>query len=133
MEYDRLREENSVLEAKINSWKADLNNTVRIYQSFVDRNVELRKREDELALSINGLEAREAELRKTTTELQQQFTELHENNIDNVNLEIKQDDVVSTNDVSTPQVQAQVDPSFKIPFDTGNLFQRWGSFRDPQE
>ena len=34
LEYDRLKEEKSSLEAEINSWKAELSNTVRIYQDF---------------------------------------------------------------------------------------------------
>ena len=54
LEYDRLKEEKSSLEAELNSWKAELNNTVRTYQDFCDRNLKLKKREDELQqLSIN--------------------------------------------------------------------------------
>ena len=55
LEYDRLKEE-KIHRAELNSWKAELNNTVRTYQEFVDRNIELKKREDELQHSINELE-----------------------------------------------------------------------------
>ena len=34
LEYDRLKEEKSSLEAELNSWKAELSNIVRIYQAF---------------------------------------------------------------------------------------------------
>ena len=34
LEYDRLKEEKSSLEAELNSWKAELSNAVRIYQQF---------------------------------------------------------------------------------------------------
>ena len=66
LEYDRLKEEKSLLEAELNSWKAELSNTVRTYQDFCDRNLELKKREDELQLSITELEAKEAELNESS-------------------------------------------------------------------
>ena len=56
LEYDRLKEEKSSLEAELNTWKAEISNAVRIYQRFCDRNLELKKREDELQHSINELE-----------------------------------------------------------------------------
>ena len=68
LEYDRLKEEKSSLEAELNSWKAELSNTVRIYQGFCDRNLELKKREDELQHSINELDAKKTELQETTTD-----------------------------------------------------------------
>ena len=68
LEYDRLKEEKSSLEAELNSWKAELSNTVRTYQDFCDRNLELKKREDELQLSINELEAKEAELNESSSQ-----------------------------------------------------------------
>jgi hypothetical protein len=68
LEYDRLKEEKSSLEAELNSWKAELSNTVRIYQGFCDRNLELKKREDGLQLSIKELEAKEAELNKSSSQ-----------------------------------------------------------------
>ncbi|MGH9975869.1 MAG: hypothetical protein ACRD8Z_08560 [Nitrososphaeraceae archaeon] len=49
LEYDRVKEE-------LNSGKAELGNIVRTYQHFVDRNIALKKREDELQLSINELD-----------------------------------------------------------------------------
>ena len=65
LEYDRLKEEKSSLEAELNSWKAAVSNEVRIYQGFCDRNLKLKNREDELQLSINELEAKKVELQKT--------------------------------------------------------------------
>jgi hypothetical protein len=69
-----LTEKSSFLQHILNSWKAGLNNEVRVYQDFCDRNIVLKNREDGLKLYINGLEAREAELQKTTTELEQRFS-----------------------------------------------------------
>ena len=68
LEYDRLKEEKSSLQAEINSWRTKLNNIARTYQQFVDRNIELKKREDELQLSINQLEAKEAELNESSSQ-----------------------------------------------------------------
>ena len=68
LEYDRLKEEKSSLEAELNSWKAELSNTVRTYQDFCDRNLKLKKREDELQLSINELEAKKAELNESSSQ-----------------------------------------------------------------
>jgi hypothetical protein len=56
------------LEGELNSWKAEISNAVRIYQGFCDRNLELKNREVELQLSINGLEAKEAELNKSSSQ-----------------------------------------------------------------
>jgi uncharacterized protein YlxW (UPF0749 family) len=110
LEYDRVKEEKSLLEAELNSWKAELSNTVRTYQDFCDRNLKLKKREDELQLSINKLEAREKELQKTTTEFQQHVSRLTENNAYNTHLnqEVKQEGIISTNDVSIPPLNAAV-------------------------
>jgi hypothetical protein len=55
LEYDSLKDE-------INSLKAEMHNSVRIYQQFVDRNVALKRREVELQLNVNELEAKEDEL-----------------------------------------------------------------------
>jgi hypothetical protein len=54
--------------AELNSWKVEISNTVRTYQQFCDRNLELKKREDELQLSINELEAKEAELNESSSQ-----------------------------------------------------------------
>ena len=64
LEYDRLKEEKNSLQAELNSWKAELSNAVRIYQDFCDRNLELKKREDELQHSVNKLEARRVNYRR---------------------------------------------------------------------
>ena len=73
---DRLNEEKSSLEAEISSRRAELNNIARTYQQFCDRNLELKKREDELQYSINELEAKESELQRTISGLKQQLSEL---------------------------------------------------------
>ena len=99
LEYNRVKEEKSSLEAELNSWKAELSNTVRIYQGFCDRNIELNKREDELQHSVNELEAKEAELQETTTDSNQHVTEFQETNAD---LEMEQEIVMLMNDLSTP-------------------------------
>ena len=87
LEYNRLKEEKNSLEAELNSWRTELNNIARTYQQFVDRNIELKKREDELQLSINELEVKEAKLQKTT-ERKQHLAEFQENNLYN--------DIIST-------------------------------------
>ena len=93
LEYGRVIDE-------INWCKAALNNEVRVYQDFCDRNLGLYKREGELKRNIDELEAKKTEVEKTTAELQRP-AEVHENNVynDNLNLEIKQEDVIFSNDV----------------------------------
>ena len=80
------------------------------YQHFCDLNLELRKRNDELQLNVNKLEAKKTELQKTTTELQQHLAELQENNTyrDNLNPEVKQE-IISTNDVFIPSPNMVID------------------------
>jgi len=56
--------------------RAELNNTVQIYQQFVDSNVALKKRENELQQTIDELEAKKAELQK----LNEPLLEFHDNN-----------------------------------------------------
>jgi hypothetical protein len=65
LEYDRLKEEKNSIESELNSMKAAVSNEVRVYQDFCDRNLKLKKREDELLLSISELEGKKAELQKT--------------------------------------------------------------------
>ena len=64
LDYDRVTNE-------LNSWKAELNNTVRIYQQFCDKNLEMNKRINELQLIIDELEAKKTELQKTIRKLEQ--------------------------------------------------------------
>ena len=64
LEYDRVKSE-------LNSWKAELNNIVKLYQNFCDRNMMLRNREDELQLSISELERKETRLNKSISEFQE--------------------------------------------------------------
>jgi hypothetical protein len=44
LEYDRVKEEINSTRAELNSWNAAISNTVRSYQQFCDRNLELKKR-----------------------------------------------------------------------------------------
>ena len=43
LEYDRLKEEKSSLEAELNSWKAELSNIARTYQQFVRSKYRIKK------------------------------------------------------------------------------------------
>jgi len=79
------KEEISSSKAELNSWKAATSNEVRVYQDFCDRNLALKKREDELQLNVNKLEAKEIELQKSITRLGQYISELQVNNATNLN------------------------------------------------
>src|SRR5919106_5750901 len=106
LEYDRVKEEKSSLQAELNSWKAAVSNEVRVYQDFCDRNLALKNREDEFRLSISEKEYKEEELQKTITELERHIGELQENNTyrDNLNSEVKQENIIPTSDVSMPNM-----------------------------
>jgi hypothetical protein len=104
LEYDRLREEKCSLQAELNLSKAELNNIARTYQQFVDRNVALKRREDELQLNVNELEAKEDELQKRFKE---SLSQLQEN--DDVNLEVKEEEVISMINVLTQQPNMAID------------------------
>jgi chromosome segregation ATPase len=140
LEYDRVKEEKNSLQAELNSLKAALNNVVRIYQQFVDSNIALKKRENELRQTIDELEVKKAELQKPNNEPLLGF---HENNGNkDVSLEVQQEDgVISINDVLIPQPNVstnynqnenenetshypyQVEPSSRtVIFDTRDLF-----------
>lgn len=97
LEYDRLR-------AELNSLKAEVNNIVRVYQQFCDRNIELKKREDEFQRNVDELEAKRTDLQKTTTESNHHLAEFQENNSDNdnLNLEMEQEIAMLMNKLSTP-------------------------------
>ena len=56
------------MRAELNSWKAELSNTVRTYQDFCDRNLKLKKRENELQLTINELEAKVTKLNESSSQ-----------------------------------------------------------------
>ena len=106
LEYDRLKEEKKSLEVELSSKKAELNNIARTYQQFVDRNIELNKREDELQHSINKLETKESELQKTIGRLETHISVLENSvNTSNLNPEVKQEDIISTNDELIPSLK----------------------------
>ena len=77
LEYDRFK-------AELNSLNADISNSVRIYQQFCDRNVELKNRENELQRSISELEAKNIESQEAR--LNESPPELQDGNTDNDNL-----------------------------------------------
>jgi chromosome segregation ATPase len=102
LEYDRLKEDKSLLEVELGSQRAEINNTVRIYQDFCDRNLKLKKRENELQLAVNELEGK-------VTNLQQRFDK---------SLSELQD---LTED-EKPHCSLKVEPSRTVIFDTKDLF-----------
>jgi predicted transcriptional regulator len=110
LEYDRLNWEKNSLRNELNAWKFEIDNAARIHQGFCDRNLALKNREDELRLSISELEANKSELQKTTDEFQHS-AEVHENNVynDNLTLEIKQEEIVFSNDVFIPPSNMVID------------------------
>ena len=130
LEYDRLKEEINLSKAELNSWKAATSNEVRVYQDFCDRNIVLKKREDELQLSISELERKETRLNESISEFQEN---------DDIDLEVKEEEVISMLNVLTQQPNmaidyrpnenetlyypSQVEPSSRtLVFDTKDLF-----------
>lgn len=79
--------------------KADISSSVRTYQDFCDRNLERNKRINELQVIVNELEAKESELKKSTTESNQHLAEFQETSADQ---EMEQEVVKLMNDLSTP-------------------------------
>ena len=104
LEYDRLKDEKSSLEAELNTWKAEISNAVRIYQGFCDRNLELKKREDEFLLSISELKVKEAGLQKTI--FNKSLSKFQKNNSEkgnlNLDLAVKQEEVILLDDERMP-------------------------------
>jgi hypothetical protein len=96
LEYDRVKEEINSSKAELNSWKAAISNEVRVYQQFCDRNLALKKREDELQLNVDKLEAKEIELQRTISRFEQHLSVLKSNiNITNLSPEGMQEDIVA--------------------------------------
>jgi len=100
LEYDRVIEEINSTRAELNSWKAAVSNEVRVYQQFVDRNVALKNREDELQLSISELEGKETRLNESLSEYQEN---------DDINLEVKEEEIISMINVLTQQPNMAID------------------------
>jgi hypothetical protein len=80
----RVRLEHDRLNSELSSLKANISNSVHVYQDFCDRNVALKKREDELLKTINELEVKRTELQKSLSQ-----SEYHNNDTDNTNLILK--------------------------------------------
>ena len=136
LEYDRAK-------AELNSLKAELSITVQIYQQFVDSNVALKKRENELRQTIDELEAKKAELQKPKFKLNEPLLEFHDNNGNkDVSLEVQQEDIISINDISILQPNISINyhqnesetlpsssqakqSSRTLIFDTKDLFLAW--------
>jgi predicted transcriptional regulator len=107
LEYNRLQEEINYTKAELNSWKAVVNNEVRVYQDFCDRNLKLKNREDELQQTINELEAKKAELQRP--KLNEPLLEFHElNGNKDINFEVRQEEVPSINEVTIPQLNVSI-------------------------
>ncbi|MGH9976542.1 MAG: hypothetical protein ACRD8Z_12015, partial [Nitrososphaeraceae archaeon] len=94
LEYDRL-------ETELHSLKDELSNSVLIYQDFCARTLVLKKREDELLHTINELRSKKSELQKVRLNKSLLQSEYQDSNADfiNPNPEIKQEDIISMNDV----------------------------------
>jgi predicted transcriptional regulator len=99
LEYDRVKSE-------LNSWKAEVNNAARTYQLFCDRNLALKNREDELRLSINGLETKETELQETITGLEQRISQLRGNT--DLSPEVRQQNIISMDDILMSQPENEI-------------------------
>ena len=129
LEYDRHK-------AELSSLKAEITNSVRIYQDFCDRNVALKNRENEIQLIVDELEAKRIELQKTPTESNQHQAEYQETNADQ---EMEQEIAILMNKLSTPSPNiansnhqnedeinlhpSQVETSSRtLIFDTKNMF-----------
>jgi hypothetical protein len=104
LEYDRLKTE-------LNSWKAAITNEVQAYQQFVDRNIALKNREDELLNIINELETKQTELQKTLDGLKQQVSEFQNINADNtgLNSEVKLNGISTNNSIVQPPPNTTTD------------------------
>jgi len=100
----RVKYEYDIVKSELNSKKAELTNTVQIYQQFVDQNIALKRREDELLLNISKLETKERELQKTINELQQQLSTLSEYkfNTSNQNPKVKHEETISNDVLISP-------------------------------
>ena len=79
LEYDQTEQSRT----ELNSLKAEISNSVRTYQDFCNRNLEMNKRINELQLIVDELEAKSTtELQKTPTEPNQHQAEFQETNAD---------------------------------------------------
>lgn len=142
LEYDRVNEEINLSKAELESWKAAISNEVRVYQDFCDRNLALKKREDELQMNVDKLEAKESELQKTIS--RQHLSELETNvNATNLTPEVKQEDNISINDELIPLLDCHKNknemsdynfqsdpPNRKLIFDTKDLLKD-GNYSTP--
>ena len=84
---------------ELNSFKAEINNSVRTYQDFCNRNLEMNNRINELQLIVDELETKRTELEKTATESNQDVGEFHETGSDQ---EMEQEISMLMNELSTP-------------------------------
>jgi Bacterial regulatory proteins, luxR family len=142
LEYDRVNEEINSRKTELNSWKAAITNEVQTYQQFVDRNIVLKNREDELLNTISELESKQAELQKTLDGLKQEVSEFQDNNAGDTspNSEVELNGISTSDSVVQPppnpatnyhQIEQEIDyfhpkvepSSRKLIFDTKDFFQ----------
>jgi hypothetical protein len=104
LEYDRVNEEINSRKTELNSWKAKISNSVQTYQLFIDRNIALKNREDELLNTISELEVKQTELQKALDGLKQQVSEFQDINADNTNLnsEVKLNGIPTNDSIVQP-------------------------------
>jgi hypothetical protein len=128
----RVRLEHDRILSDLNSRKAELNSITRTYQQFCDRNIALKKREDELLHSINELEAKKIELQKSLSKSQSQKNDTHKTNLI---LKARLEEIISTSRVSIQRSNIHNDnnemphssyivesSSRKLVFETRDLF-----------
>jgi transposase-like protein len=121
LEYDRIKEELNYWKAETNSSKAELNSIARTYQQFVDLNLALKNRADELRRNIDELEAKETKLNKSLSEFEESDMDKENFNLEEVASMINKLTQRPNMTVDHPTLQGE---SRTIFFDTKDLFQR---------
>ena len=117
LEYDRLK-------AEIDSLEAEKCNSVRIYQHFCDRNLEMNKRINELQLTIDELEVKKARLNESLSEFQENSDINLEEEITSMIDELaQQPNLANYHQNENFHSPPQVEPSSRtLIFDTKDLF-----------
>jgi hypothetical protein len=105
----RIKFEYEAVKVDIRLSEAEKCNSVRIYQEFNDRAIEMKKRVKELQLTINRMEDEIRELGLKKTMLEKSLIEQQKNNLDNGN--VNQDEVILMNDVLIPTSNMVILPS----------------------
>jgi hypothetical protein len=119
LEYDRIKDELNYWKAETNSRRAELNSIAQTYQQFVDRNLNLKKREDELQCNIEELEAKKTKLNKSLSEFEENDMDKENFNTEEVASMINKLTQRPNMTVDHPTLQGE---SRTIIFDTKYLF-----------